>query len=51
MVGVEVPAPVVIPHPLERGEGWANARIVPVSQGRKDIEAHEEVVVVVDRIV
>jgi hypothetical protein len=51
MKGVEVPAPVAVSFFLESPEGGPHPRIVRVPEGREDIEAHEQVVVIVDGIV
>ena len=51
MEGIHVPAAVSVPHRLQPVEGGLHSRVVSVSEGREDIEPHEDVVVVVDRIV
>src|SRR3989442_5911955 len=51
MQGIHVPAPVAVAHFDEPVEGRTDSRIAHAPQGREHIEAHEKVVVVVDRVV
>src|SRR2546427_4510452 len=48
---IYVPAPVAVAHLDEPVEGRTDSRILHAPQGREHVEAHEKVVVVVDRVV
>src|SRR5205823_5267594 len=48
---IHVPTSVAVPHPFEALEGGAESRVVPIAKGGEHVQADEDIVVVMNRVV